>query len=115
MYNTVSTPTEFLVKHINIGNWNALLLYYSIILLIATIPVIYFIKRKKIWVKISGFVLSFSILGIGFWLNPIYSNDWEIGGKEVQAEMYQNLFYDWYLVIFRNQTLTLHKHSFLQF
>lgn len=92
MYNTVSTPTEFLVKHLNIGNWNALLLYYSIILLIATIPVIYFIKRKKIWVKISGFVLSFSILGIGFWLNPIYSNDWEIGGKEVQAEMYQNLF-----------------------
>lgn len=92
MYNTVSTPTEFLVKHLNIGNWNALLVYYGIVLLIATIPVVFFIKRKKNWIKISGIVLFFSILGIGFWLNPIYSNDWEIGGKEVQAEMYQNLF-----------------------
>jgi hypothetical protein len=92
MYNTVITPTEFLVKHLNIGNWNALLVYYSIILLIATIPVIVFIKRKKIWVKISGFVLFFSIFGIGFWLNPIYSNDWEIGGNEAHVEMYQNLF-----------------------
>lgn len=92
MFNHPNNPTEFLVKNLNLGYWNALVLYYTTVLIIAVFLTIIFVKKKKISLKIISLTFPILLVSIAFGLNPIYDNDTIIGGKITQEETYQELF-----------------------